>query len=71
MGTILVQRPCWFCKYREDFAALELQTTCKYCKGRGYVQNWYSQEVGSILLRIDPEWYKVIDRRGDDLSSDT
>jgi hypothetical protein len=64
MGTVLVQRPCWFCTYKE-VAVLHGQPDCKYCKGTGYVEHWLSQEVGDLLLRVDPEWYKVIGHRED------
>jgi hypothetical protein len=61
MGRILLRRPCWFCM--EAFEGTESQTGCKYCKGKGYLQRWLPQDVGELLLRVDPEWYKVIERR--------
>jgi hypothetical protein len=66
MGTMLIRRPCWFCKY----TAFEIEAlmTCKYCKGNGSIQFWLSQEVGELLVRVDPEWYEVMDRCDDDSS---
>ena len=61
MRTMLVRWPCCF-----GFGEIESHTTCKHCKGKGYIQHWLSQEIGELLVRVDPGWYTVVDRRDDD-----